>query len=434
MSMLDALKFDRIRKELRGIVADAGAWSRPSPRWSISLVMRDRARPRLGGLSHPGADRGHALGHRVGARRRGLRACSLPPSSSSRRSTASASRDPQEVINLAAVHLRRGGGQPARHPAASGNWSSRASARSTCATSTPSRAGWRWPSTSPTFTPRSRTISPPSCSARSCCSPARAKRRQQRPARRRHGAGAGAAPRSPTSPPAAAIRQRRDGRRRQRRNLAGARGVAEERRVRRHRHQSRPRVAGELRRIAQPRRRRAGRRHRHARAARRRARHQRGAHALADRAAARGADRLGQPRIAHAARLDPRRRHGAERGAGARQAKRSCRRWCTTCATRPSGSTTTSRTCSTPPASAATASSRTSNGPSPPTSSIRRSSAAAAASADRRVVLDLPNDLPLIHVDPVLVQQALVQIFDNAVKYSPPARRSRSPRARATAA
>jgi two-component system sensor histidine kinase KdpD len=37
---------------------------------------------------------------------------------------------------------------------------------------------------------------------------------------------------------------------------------------------------------------------------------------------------------------------------------------------------------------------------------------------DRRVVLDLPQDLPLIHVDPVLVQQALIQIFDNAVKYS----------------
>ncbi len=38
--------------------------------------------------------------------------------------------------------------------------------------------------------------------------------------------------------------------------------------------------------------------------------------------------------------------------------------------------------------------------------------------ADRRIVLNLPADLPLIHVDPVLVQQALVQIFDNAVKYS----------------
>jgi len=39
--------------------------------------------------------------------------------------------------------------------------------------------------------------------------------------------------------------------------------------------------------------------------------------------------------------------------------------------------------------------------------------------ADRHIVLDLSGDLPLIHVDPVLVQQALVQIFDNAVKYSP---------------
>ncbi len=38
--------------------------------------------------------------------------------------------------------------------------------------------------------------------------------------------------------------------------------------------------------------------------------------------------------------------------------------------------------------------------------------------ADRRIVLNLPADLPLIHVDPVLVQQALVQVFDNAVKYS----------------
>jgi two-component system sensor histidine kinase KdpD len=38
----------------------------------------------------------------------------------------------------------------------------------------------------------------------------------------------------------------------------------------------------------------------------------------------------------------------------------------------------------------------------------------------RRLALDLASDLPLIHVDAVLVQQALVQIFDNAVKYSAP--------------
>ena len=40
--------------------------------------------------------------------------------------------------------------------------------------------------------------------------------------------------------------------------------------------------------------------------------------------------------------------------------------------------------------------------------------------SDRRILLNMPSDLPLIHVDPVLVQQALVQIFDNSVKYSNP--------------
>ena len=40
--------------------------------------------------------------------------------------------------------------------------------------------------------------------------------------------------------------------------------------------------------------------------------------------------------------------------------------------------------------------------------------------ADRAVLSNLSADLPLIHVDPVLVQQALIQIFDNAVKYSSP--------------
>ena len=64
------------------------------------------------------------------------------------------------------------------------------------------------------------------------------------------------------------------------------------------------------------------------------------------------------------------------------------------------------------------ASNRTSNGPIPPTSSIRLWSVVAIASSDRRLAVDVPPDLPLIHVDPVLVQQALIQIFDNAVKYS----------------
>jgi two-component system, OmpR family, sensor histidine kinase KdpD len=40
--------------------------------------------------------------------------------------------------------------------------------------------------------------------------------------------------------------------------------------------------------------------------------------------------------------------------------------------------------------------------------------------AERRLALDIARDLPLVHVDSVLVQQALVQIVDNAVKYSAP--------------
>ncbi|MBS0247329.1 MAG: DUF4118 domain-containing protein [Proteobacteria bacterium] len=39
--------------------------------------------------------------------------------------------------------------------------------------------------------------------------------------------------------------------------------------------------------------------------------------------------------------------------------------------------------------------------------------------AGHKLVLNMPDDLPLVHVDPVLVKQALVQIFDNAGKYSP---------------
>jgi two-component system sensor histidine kinase KdpD len=39
----------------------------------------------------------------------------------------------------------------------------------------------------------------------------------------------------------------------------------------------------------------------------------------------------------------------------------------------------------------------------------------------REVTVSLCQELPLINVDPVLVQQALVQIFDNAAKYSPSA-------------
>lgn len=40
--------------------------------------------------------------------------------------------------------------------------------------------------------------------------------------------------------------------------------------------------------------------------------------------------------------------------------------------------------------------------------------------AGHHIVLNVPSDLPLVHVDAVLVKQALVQIFDNAAKYSAP--------------
>ncbi|MEI7806623.1 MAG: DUF4118 domain-containing protein [Hyphomicrobiales bacterium] len=39
--------------------------------------------------------------------------------------------------------------------------------------------------------------------------------------------------------------------------------------------------------------------------------------------------------------------------------------------------------------------------------------------AEHKVVVDLPDDLPLIYVDPILLAQALGQVIDNAVKYSP---------------
>jgi len=39
--------------------------------------------------------------------------------------------------------------------------------------------------------------------------------------------------------------------------------------------------------------------------------------------------------------------------------------------------------------------------------------------AEHTVALDMDSNLPFIYVDPVLVQQAFVQIVDNAAKYSP---------------
>jgi two-component system sensor histidine kinase KdpD len=39
--------------------------------------------------------------------------------------------------------------------------------------------------------------------------------------------------------------------------------------------------------------------------------------------------------------------------------------------------------------------------------------------SEHKVALDMDSNLPFIYVDPVLVQQAFVQIVDNAAKYSP---------------
>jgi two-component system sensor histidine kinase KdpD len=39
---------------------------------------------------------------------------------------------------------------------------------------------------------------------------------------------------------------------------------------------------------------------------------------------------------------------------------------------------------------------------------------------DRTVTTDLPSDLPLVAVDDVLIEQVLVNLIENAVKYTPP--------------
>ena len=47
---------------------------------------------------------------------------------------------------------------------------------------------------------------------------------------------------------------------------------------------------------------------------------------------------------------------------------------------------------------------------------------------DSRVVVHVPDELPLVLVDFVLIVQVLVNLLDNAIKYSPPTPPSRSPR------
>jgi two-component system sensor histidine kinase KdpD len=40
--------------------------------------------------------------------------------------------------------------------------------------------------------------------------------------------------------------------------------------------------------------------------------------------------------------------------------------------------------------------------------------------ADHKVELDIPSDLPMVNVDPVLFEQVLFNLLDNAAKYSSP--------------
>jgi two-component system sensor histidine kinase KdpD len=40
--------------------------------------------------------------------------------------------------------------------------------------------------------------------------------------------------------------------------------------------------------------------------------------------------------------------------------------------------------------------------------------------ADRPVTVQIPPDMPLLHFDGVLVEQVLLNLFDNAAKYTPP--------------
>ncbi len=61
------------------------------------------------------------------------------------------------------------------------------------------------------------------------------------------------------------------------------------------------------------------------------------------------------------------------------------------------------------------------SGSSLPTSSMRRSTGGNACSqATELDTAGIPSELPFIYVDPILLEQALGQIIDNAVKYSQP--------------
>ena len=409
------VRMEAVRRELRGI-AIALVLVAATTLIAYVLIQLPRRAPRIGHLPAAGAARGLASRPGAGAGRGGRRRALVGISFSFRRTTASYLARPNEILNLVAVHGGRGGDQPSRQldeaadrarpqaregderplrvlaPARGGAFGGRHLSRDRGA---PRQPG---PAQGGAVRRRRRRSATPSRTrsggAASAC------------VRRSHEIAAGRtlAPRSPMAPAtsgwSAASRRRTPD--------FGVIAID---------LGSVPPANG--RRSPPARRRRAVRRRRHARAARRRARAQRREDAFRDRAVARGADRLGLARIAHAAGLDPRRRDGAEQVAGDREGRAAAPRSPAWCATSPSASTTTSRTCSMRPASAV-------EQIRPRQEWIEPHDIVNSALERRRrrlaghnVSLDMDSNLPLIYVDAVLVEQAFVQIVDNAAKYSP---------------
>ena len=135
---------------------------------------------------------------------------------------------------------------------------------------------------------------------------------------------------------------------------------------------------------------------------------------------ARRTDRLGQSRIAYTACFDHGFRLNSRPGAGDRPGCAPVVAWSAWCATKPSGSTATSRTCLMPRASAATESARIGDGSIPRTSSTARWFASGGCLATVRSALAIADDLPLVYVDPSMIESALAQVIENAAKYSAP--------------
>ena len=97
-----------------------------------------------------------------------------------------------------------------------------------------------------------------------------------------------------------------------------------------------------------------------------------------------------------------------------------CRPWSAWCWAKPNDSTATSRTCSTRRASAAKEFGRSRGWVDPEDIVNGALVRKRRLLGDRPISLDVADDLPLIDIDATLVESALGQIIENAVKYSAP--------------